>query len=106
MKKDESNVSKKFKMVLVWQSEETREDGTKVYRFLDEKTGDCFAHYQIKPSKCANPTASKMARAFVTKMKKYEIGDRLRVEAVFREMNDGNIFRDVDNILYRIPEVK
>lgn len=103
MKKDESNVSKKFKMVLVWQSEETKEDGTKVYRFLDEKTGDCFIHYQIKPGKCSNPTSAKMARAFVTKMKKYEIGNRLRVEAVFRQMADGCVYRDVESVLYRMP---
>jgi len=39
----------------------------------------------------------------LTKMKKYNIGDRLRCEAIFREMNDGMIHRDVDNVLYKMP---
>ena len=103
MRIDESRTSKKFKIVLVWQSEEIMENGTIVYRFLDEKTNEGYVHYQIKPSKCANPTAAKMARAFISKLKKYNTGDRLRVEAVFREMKDGLIFRDVDNILYKMP---
>lgn len=103
MRADESRTSNKFKITLVWQSEETMENGTIVYRFVDEKTGDGFVHYQIKPSKCANPAASKMARAFLTKMKKYEVGDRLKCEAIFREMNDGMIHRDVDNVLYKMP---
>lgn len=103
MRIDEQRISKKFKTTLVWQSEETMDNGTKVYRFLDEKTNDTFVHYQIVPSKCANPASAKMARAFLTKMKKYNIGDRLRCEAIFREMNDGMIHRDVDNVLYKMP---
>lgn len=106
MKKDESRTSKKFKITLVWQSEETREDGTTVYRFLDEKTNEGYVHFQVKPSKCANPISSKMARAFISKLKRYKIGDRLRVEAVYREMSDGSIFRDVDNILYVVEKGK
>ena len=103
MRIDESRTSKKFKIVLVWQSEETMENGTIVYRFLDEKTNEGYVHYQVKPSKCANPTAAKMARSFISKLRKYNVGDRLRVEAVFRQMKDGLIFRDVDNILYKMP---
>ncbi len=103
MKTDEQRTSKKFKITLTWVSEEIKEDGTIIYRFVDEKTNDGYVHYQVKPSKCANPTASKMARAFLTKMKKYNIGDRLKCEAVFREMNDGMIHRDVDNVLYKMP---
>lgn len=103
MKADESRTSKKFKIVLTFNSVEDREDGTKVFRFTDEKTGDGYIHFQVKPSKCANPAAAKMARAWLTKMKKYNIGDRLRVEAMFREMNDGCIYRDVDNVLYKMP---
>lgn len=103
MRADESRVSKKFKIVLTWIKEETKDDGTKVFHFTDEKTGDGYIHYQIKPSKCANPAASKMARAWLTKMKKYSVGDRLKCEAVFREMNDGMIHRDVDNVLYKMP---
>jgi len=106
MKKDENKFSKKFKIVLTFSSMETREDGTMVYRFIDEKTNDGYVHFQIKPSKCANPAASKMARAFISKMNKYNINDRLRVEAVYREMNDGSIFRDVDNVLYKMPEAR
>lgn len=106
MRIDENRVSKKFKIVLTFSSMETMEDGTKVYRFLDEKTNDGYIHYQVKPSKCANPAASKMARAFISKMNKYNINDRLRVEAVYREMKDGSIFRDVDNILYKMPEAR
>lgn len=106
MKIDESRISKKFKTTLTWVSEETREDGTIVYRFLDEKTNEGYVHFQIKPSKCANPTAAKMARSFISKLKKYNTGDRLRVEAVFRQMNDGNIFRDVDNVLYVVERKK
>lgn len=104
MKIEEQRVSKKFKIVLVWQSEETMNNGTKLYRFIDEKTNDTFAHYQILPSKCANPAAAKMARAFISKLRKYNVGDRLRVEAVYREMQDGCIFRDVDNVLYKMPK--
>jgi len=103
MRADENRVSKKFKIVLTWNSVEERDDGTKVFQFMDEKTGDGYIHYQIKASKCANPAAAKMARAFLTKMKKYNIGDRLRCEAIFREMNDGMIHRDVDNVLYKMP---
>ena len=103
MRIDESRTSKKFKIVLVWQSEEIMENGTIVYRFLDEKTNEGYVHYQVKPSKCANPTAAKMARSFISKLRKYNVGDRLRVEAVFRQMKDGLIFRDVDNILYKMP---
>lgn len=106
MKKDEANVSKKFKIVLTFSSMETKEDGTIIYRFLDEKTNDTFIHYQVKPSKCANPASAKMAKAFLTKMKKYNVGDRLKCEAVFREMNDGMIHRDVDNVLYVVERRK
>ena len=106
MRADENKVSNKFKIVLTFSSMETREDGTMVYRFIDEKTNDGYVHFQIKPSKCANPAASKMARAFISKMNKYNINDRLRVEAVYREMNDGSIFRDVDNVLYKMPEAR
>lgn len=102
MRADEVNTSKKFKITLTWNSVEEKEDGTKVFRFTDEKTGDGYIHYQIKASKCANPTAAKMARAWLTKMKKYSIGDRLKCEAIFREMNDGMIHRDVDNVLYKM----
>lgn len=100
MRKDEKRTSKKFKITLTWNGVEDRDDGIKVFRFTDEKTGDVYAHYQIPISKCANPTVAKMARAFISKLKKYNIGDRLRCEAVFREMNDGLIFKDVDNVLY------
>lgn len=103
MKADENKVSKKFKITLTWNNVEDREDGTKVFHFTDEKTGDGYIHYQIKASKCANPAAAKMARSFLTKMKKYNVGDRLKCEAVFREMNDGMIHRDVDNVLYKMP---
>ena len=103
MKADEVNTSKKFKTTLTWVSEESKEDGTIVYRFIDEKTNEGYVHYQVKPSKCANPTAAKMARSFISKLRKYNVGDRLRVEAVFRQMKDGLIFRDVDNILYKMP---
>lgn len=103
MRSDENKVSKKFKIVLTWNGVEDRDDGTKVFRFTDEKTGDGYIHYQIKPAKCANPTAAKMARTWLTKMKKFNVGDRLRCEAVFREMNDGMIHRDVDNVLYKMP---
>lgn len=103
MKIDEQRVSKKFKIVLTFNSEETLDNGTKIYRFTDEKTGDGYIHYQIKPGKCANPAAAKMSRAFISKMNKYKIGDRLKCEAIFREMNDGSIFRDVDNVLYKMP---
>ena len=106
MKIDESRTSKKFKITLVYQSEETREDGTIVYRFLDEKTNEGYVHFQIKPSKCANPTAAKMARSFISKLRKYNVGDRLRCEAVFREMRDGLIFRDIDNVLYVVERKK
>lgn len=106
MRIDEQRVSKKFKIVLTFNSEETMENGTKIFHFTDEKTGDGYIHYQILPSKCANPAASKMARAFLNKMKKYNVGDRLKCEAIFREMNDGMIHRDVDNVLYKMPEVK
>ena len=102
MRADENRSSKKFKIVLTWNSVEDRDDGTKVFHFTDEKTGDGYIHYQIKASKCANPAAAKMARAFISKMKKYNIGDRLRCEAIFREMNDGCIHRDVDNVLYSV----
>lgn len=104
MKIDENKVSKKFKIVLVWQSVEDLEDGTKVFHFTDEKTGDGFVHYQVKSSKCTSPASAKMARAFLSKMKKYSLGDRLRVEAMFREMNDGCIYRDVENVLYKMPK--
>lgn len=103
MKADENKVSNKFKITLTWNSVEDREDGTRVFRFTDEKTGDGYIHYQIKASKCANPIATKMAKAWLTKMKKYNIGDRLKCEAVFREMKDGMIHRDVDNVLYKMP---
>lgn len=106
MKIDEQRVSKKFKITLVWQSEETMENGTKVFHFTDEKTGDGYIHYQIKASKCANPTAAKMARSFISKLRKYNVGDRLRVEAVYREMLDGSIYRDVDNVLYVVERRK
>lgn len=106
MKADEVNTSKKFKTTLTWIGEETLENGTIVYRFVDEKTNEGYVHYQVKPSKCANPTAAKMARAFISKLKKYKINDRLRVEAVFRQMNDGCIFRDVDNVLYVVERRK
>lgn len=102
MRADENRVSKKFKIVLTWNGVEDRDDGTKVFHFTDEKTGDGYIHYQIKASKCANPAAAKMARSWLTKMKKYSIGDRLRCEAIFREMNDGMIHRDVDNVLYKM----
>lgn len=100
MRADENKVSNKFKITLTWTSEETMDNGTKVFRFTDEKTGDEYIHYQILPSKSANPTAAKMAKAWLTKMKKYSVDDRLKCEAVFREMNDGTIYRDVDNVLY------
>ena len=103
MRADENRVSNKFKITLTWNSVEDRDDGTKVFHFTDEKTGDGYIHYQIKASKCANPTAAKMARAWLTKMKKYSVGDRLKCEAVFREMKDGMIHRDVDNVLYKMP---
>lgn len=103
MKIDEQRVSKKFKIVLTFNSEETKEDGTKIYRFVDEKTGDGYIHYQVLPSKCANQAAVKMARAFISKLRNYNVGDRLKCEAIFREMNDGSIFRDVDNVLYKMP---
>lgn len=106
MKADEVNTSKKFKITLTWVSEEPMENGTIVYRFLDEKTNEGYVHFQIKPSKCANPTAAKMARSFISKLRNYNVGDRLRVEAVFRQMNDGNIFRDVDNVLYVVERKK
>ena len=106
MKIDENKVSKKFKITLTWVSEETKENGTIVYRFLDEKTNDGYVHYQVIPSKCANPASAKMAKAFISKLRKYNVGDRLRVEAVFRQMNDGNIFRDVDNVLYVVERKK
>ena len=103
MRADENKVSNKFKITLTWNSVEDRDDGTKVFRFTDEKTGDGYIHYQIKASKCANPIAAKMAKAWLTKMKKYSVGDRLKCEAVFREMKDGMIHRDVDNVLYKMP---
>lgn len=103
MRADENKVSNKFKITLTWNSVEDRDDGTKVFRFTDEKTGDGYIHYQIKASKCTNPIAAKMARAWLTKMKKYSVGDRLKCEAVFREMKDGMIHRDVDNVLYKMP---
>ena len=106
MRADENKVSNKFKITLTWNSVEDRDDGTKVFRFTDEKTGEGYIHYQIKASKCANPIAAKMARAFISKIRKYKVGDRLRVEAVYREMNDGSIFRDVDNVLYKMPKVR
>lgn len=103
MRADEVNTSKKFKITLTWNSVEDYGGGIKVYRFVDEKTNEGYVHYQIKPGKCANPAAAKMARAFISKMNKYKIGDRLKCEAIFREMNDGSIFRDVDNVLYKMP---
>lgn len=106
MKADENKVSKKFKITLTWVSVEDLEDGTKVYRFTDEKTNEGYVHFQIKPSKCANPASAKMAKAFISKIRGYNVGDRLRVEAVFRQMNDGNIFRDVDNVLYVVERRK
>lgn len=106
MKRDEKNVSKKFFMTLKCTYCEKLPSNCWTVKFKDKDNIE-WVHYQIVPEACKSDAASRMARAYLSKLgvlgvaKGSPIGKYYSVQCCYRQMNDGRIWNDADTIYDR-----
>lgn len=102
MRENEVKVSKKYAKQLIFQTKvESTFDGLTTAYFTD-KDGTPWIHYQVSPERAANDKAATRAKTFLTKLNKLKQGDLVYCYGIIRLMDNGECYRDVDEIICKM----
>lgn len=102
MRSEEIKISKKYAKQLIF--------GAKVYdplkcvttAYFTDEDGTPWIHYQIDPERAANDKAAVRAKTFLTKLNKLKNGDRVFCYGIIRLMENGECYRDVEEIVNKM----
>lgn len=102
MKSEEIKTSKKYAKQLIF--------GAKTYdplagittAYFTDSDGTPWIHYQVDPERAANDKAARRAKTFLTKLNKLENGDRVYCYGIIRLMENGECYRDIDEIICKM----
>ena len=102
MKSEEQKTSKKYAKQLIFNAKTYDPIAEVTTVYFSDSDGTSWIHYQVDPSRAANDKAIRKAKAYLTKLDKLKSGDKVYCYGIIRLMENGECYRDVDEIICKM----